>query len=93
MSLISLFWRRKVIAPGYLEDVPIAYIVLRDGILLFIATCGQFRSHPTEHALTSLPYRNHSDRGGVCHEESSSYIYDPVSVHVNDFTYPIDPLL
>jgi hypothetical protein len=47
MALFLLFWRRKVVAPGYLGDVPIAYIVLRDGILLFVATCGQFfRTQP-----------------------------------------------
>jgi len=38
-TLFVLFWRRKVVAPGSLEDVPVAYIVLRDGTLLFLATC------------------------------------------------------
>ena len=93
MALILLFWRRKVVAPGYLGDVPIAYIVLRDGVLLFLATCGQFCSHPTEHALISWPCRNHCGGHGICHEESSSYIYDPVSIHVNEITSPIDLLL
>jgi len=92
MALFLLFWRRKVVAPGYLGDVPIAYIVLRDGILLFLATCGQFRSYPTEHALTSWPCRNHCDSHGVFDEGSSSHIYDPVSVHVNEITSPIDLL-
>ncbi|KIM39392.1 hypothetical protein M413DRAFT_198673 [Hebeloma cylindrosporum] len=40
IALSLLFWRRKVVAPGYLEAVPVAYVVLRDGFLLFFATCG-----------------------------------------------------
>jgi hypothetical protein len=58
--------------------------VLRDGTLLFLATCGQFRSHPTEHALTPWPGRNHSDVDGVCYEKNSSHIYDVVRVHINE---------
>lgn len=40
--LFLLFWRCKVIAPSRasLEAVPVAYIVLRDGVLLFLAFCG-----------------------------------------------------
>jgi hypothetical protein len=49
--LLALLRRRKVVAPGPLADVPVAYIVLRDGSLSFIAMLGQFRSYPTEHAV------------------------------------------
>jgi len=79
VALCLLFWRRKVVAPGYLEDVPIAYIVLRDGIMLLLATCGRFRSHPTDRALILWPCRNHGDFDGVYHQEKPSYIYGPVS--------------
>ena len=50
--LLVLFRRRRVVAPGPLEDVPVAYIVLRDGSLYFLAVCGKFRSCATEDALT-----------------------------------------
>jgi len=50
--LVVLFRRRKVVAPGPLKDVPVAYIVLRDGFLSFLGICGHFRSYLTKQALT-----------------------------------------
>ena len=50
--LFLLFWRRRFIAPGSLEDIPVANVVLRDGVILFIGFCGQFCSYPSKRALT-----------------------------------------
>ena len=52
ITLFLLFWRHRVIAPNSFEDIPVANVVLRGEVLLFIDFCGQFSSYPTKRALT-----------------------------------------